>query len=180
MPFWELTRMSARNYVLDRGQDQTNLFTSRKGDKLRMRHFIKFIWPCYNDKRLHPQLYPFPATKRSVQSWPIFNTYAIITTIMNPIENIQRVVSLLLCNCQKLLVPQIEAPFITHFLRKKSAVSVPIGLDSSSELDDSDSLDLSHISSLSPSDSCKHATSVACHTQRMQNTAVLTVQLFKL
>jgi len=46
----------------------------------------------------------------------------------------------------------------TDFFRKKSAVSVPSGRTSSSELDDSDSLDLSHISSLSPSDSCMHTT----------------------
>jgi len=61
---------------------------------------------------------------------------------------------------------------IANFLRKKSAVSVPSGRASSSELEDSDSLDLSHMSSLSPSDSYIHITQIYSH----QCTADINIQ----
>jgi len=97
---------------------------------------------------------------------------------MDSMENIQGVAFSQLFNFQKLL-SSTNCSSGTHFLRKKSAVSVPIGRPSSSEVDDSDSLDLSHMSSLSPSDSCEKITQPPTSHDTQAKHCSTTTQLIK-
>ena len=47
IPFGSLTLVGPRNYILDRGQDWTNLFIAATIDKSAMRPFARLFWTHY-------------------------------------------------------------------------------------------------------------------------------------